>query len=528
MVPYAPEQSASSASNGGTQHNSSPPPSMTPAPPSVLSGAAPGTGSSGAAPGTGSSGAAPPSGTQTPLPTAVTAVSPTVAPSTTYANLGDSPDLRASSLYINRELSWLEFNARVLSEAESDSVPLLERLKFMSIFSSNLDEFFMVRLAGLKQQLTGEVGEIPADGMTVSEQLNAISGRVHELAARQDQSLRTVLLPKLAELGNVLVKPERLGPEALAGLDKRFHEEVFPILTPIAIDPGHPFPHLRNKSLNLGVMFMREGQLEAGFGVVQVPMMLPRLLEVTGMKSADGSVARHAYVLLEDLIARHVETIFPACGKRASTPSASRATSTSRSTRKKRRTSCRRSSRSSGGASAAMPVRLEVTGDPTPASLAKLVKALKLESRARRVPLDRRAQRLRSHDHLRARRPPRAARRAGGAAAGGDLARLRGRVRDLARGRRPGAPAVRVVRQPGRSHHPRGRRSRRPRDQADAVSRRWRFADREGARARRGRIGQAGHGDRRAQGALRRGVEHRLGAHPRAVAACTWSTASSA
>ena len=86
---------------------------------------------------------------------------------------------------------------------------------------------------------------------------------------------------------------------------------MFPILTPIAIDPGHPFPHLRNKSLNLGVMFMREGQLEAGFGVVQVPMMLPRLLEVTGLKSADGSVARHAFVLLEDLIARHVETIFP-------------------------------------------------------------------------------------------------------------------------------------------------------------------------------------------------------------------------
>jgi polyphosphate kinase len=122
-----------------------------------------------------------------------------------------------------------------------------------------------------------------------------------------------------------VVKPEQLEKDALEKIDQLFHSEVFPILTPIAIDPGHPFPHLRNKSLNLGVMFMREGQLEAGFGVVQVPMMLPRLLEVNGLKSADGTPSKHAYVLLEDLIARHVETI------------------------------CRRSSRSSAVASAATP-----------------------------------------------------------------------------------------------------------------------------------------------------------------------------
>jgi polyphosphate kinase len=378
MLPYAP---ASPASSDHPSVTPAPPPSMSSGPASVP---VPPTM------------AVPPSGAVTPLPTGTvsiagtngshgthataTAAPATIAPPSAYASLGDSPDLRAASLYINRELSWLEFNARVLSEAESESVPLLERLKFMSIFSSNLDEFFMVRLAGLKQQLTGEVGEIPADGMTVSEQLNAISTRVHDLAARQDQSLRTVLLPKLAELGNVLVKPERLGPEELAALDKRFHEEVFPILTPIAIDPGHPFPHLRNKSLNLGVMFMREGQLEAGFGVVQVPMMLPRLLEVTGLKSADGSVARHAYVLLEDLIARHVETIFPGVRQKG--------VYTFRVTRnfdleideeegqdllQTIQQELRRRERGNA-------VRLEVTGDPTPASLAKLVKALKLES----------------------------------------------------------------------------------------------------------------------------------------------------
>ena len=146
----------------------------------------------------------------------------------------------------------------------------------------------MVRVAGLKQQLTGEVGEMPPDGMTVNEQLAAICARVHQLAEQQNARSAMSLFPALAEAGVVLVKPERARRRALAALDERFHNEVFPILTPIAIDPGHPFPHLRNKSLNLGVMFMREGELEAGFGVVQVPMMLPRLLEVTGVKTPTG------------------------------------------------------------------------------------------------------------------------------------------------------------------------------------------------------------------------------------------------
>src|SRR5262245_35696881 len=222
-----------------------------------------------------------------------------------------APDLRANALYLNRELSWLEFNARVLAESENESVPLLERLKFHAIVASNLDEFFMVRVAGLKQQLTGEVGEIPPDGMTVSEQLNAIAARVHDLVNQQNTSLAGQLWPRLAEQGILLVKPESLPPEALAALDERFHNEVFPILTPIAIDPGHPFPHVRNKSLNLGVMFMREGELEAGFGVVQVPMMLPRLLEVSGVRTADGSLDKHGFMLLERVHARLVGAILP-------------------------------------------------------------------------------------------------------------------------------------------------------------------------------------------------------------------------
>jgi polyphosphate kinase len=309
-----------------------------------------------------------------------TPAAPPTGPSSGQAPPGtETPDLRSASLYLNRELSWLEFNARVLAEAENEAVPLLERLKFHAIVASNLDEFFMVRVAGLKQQLTGEVGEIPPDGMTVSEQLAAIAARVHDLVAQQNASLTGQLLPRLAEQGIILVKPESLPPDALAQLDERFHNEVFPILTPIAIDIGHPFPHVRNKSLNLGVMFMREGEVEAGFGVVQVPMMLQRLIEISGVKSADGSTAKHAFVLLEALIARHVGTIFP--GVRLKGVYTFRVTRNfdleideeeAEDLLQTIQQELRRRERGNA-------VRLEVAGEPTPASLTKLVKALKLD-----------------------------------------------------------------------------------------------------------------------------------------------------
>jgi polyphosphate kinase len=294
------------------------------------------------------------------------------------SSVGDA-ELSASVLYLNRELSWLEFNARVLAEADNESVPLLERLKFHAIVSSNLDEFFMVRVAGLKQQLTGDVGEIPPDGMTVSEQLAAIARRVHELTQQQYEGLYLNLLPKLAEQGIMLLKPEELPPDVLEQLDQRFQDEIFPILTPIAIDPGHPFPRVRNKSLNLGVMFAREGASEPGFGVVQVPMMLSRLLEVYGVPAPNGAPVKHGYVLLEDVIARHASTIFP--GVRFKGVYVFRVTrnfdieideeeaddlllTIQQELRKRER----------GNA-----VRLEVSGDPPAGSLKKLSKALKLD-----------------------------------------------------------------------------------------------------------------------------------------------------
>ncbi len=301
-----------------------------------------------------------------------------VAPSTPPLSPQEPPDLRSSGLYLNRELSWLEFNARVLAEADSEAVPLLERLKFHAIVASNLDEFFMVRLAGLKQQLTGEVDEMGPDGMTVGEQLSAIAARVHELVAAQSHGLAS-LLPRLAEAGIVFVKPADLPAQALADIDARFHNEVFPILTPIAIDPGHPFPQVRNKSLNLGVMFRREGTLEHGFGVVQVPSMLPRLFPVSGAKTPAGLPATRGYVLLEDVLARHVGTIFP--GARIEGLYVFRVTrnfdievdeeeaddllqSIQQELRRRER----------GNA-----VRLEVSGDAPAGSLAKLVKAFKLD-----------------------------------------------------------------------------------------------------------------------------------------------------
>ncbi len=210
------------------------------------------------------------------------------------------------SLFINRELSWLEFNARVLFEAADDRVPLYERLKFLAIFSSNLDEFFMVRVAGLQAQIFGEIGEVPADGMTAVQQLQAIAQRGHELVTESYRIWNKWVRPGLREAGIALVTPDELAPEDQAALDEHFRQDIFPVLTPIVVDPAHPFPHVRNKSINVGFMF--DNFLHGTgptFGVVQVPMTLPRLIRVP-LKGT-----RRAYVALENLILRQRSMIFP-------------------------------------------------------------------------------------------------------------------------------------------------------------------------------------------------------------------------
>ena len=219
------------------------------------------------------------------------------------------------SHYLNRELSWLEFNARVLAEGTSPDVPLLERLKFLGIFASNLDEFFMVRVAGLQAQTQRTITEVPPDGATPHEQLVAICQRAHQLVDSCYRTWNTEMIPALKRAGIVIVRPEELAPLELAALDDKFRAEIFPVLTPLAIDPGHPFPHLRNKTINLGIMFAREheGQ-ERGFGVIQVPAMLSRLIKV----HVEG--AQRAFVLLEDVIARHVTEFFPSTRLRGTYP----------------------------------------------------------------------------------------------------------------------------------------------------------------------------------------------------------------
>ncbi|HMJ11031.1 MAG TPA: polyphosphate kinase 1 [Polyangiaceae bacterium] len=211
-----------------------------------------------------------------------------------------------ASLFINRELSVLEFHQRLLGEAANPEVPLYERLKFLSFFSSNIDEFFMVRVAGLQAQLSGEIDELPPDGMSAEQQLTAISVRAHALLEEQYRIWNEQIRPELRAAGVALVKPEELAARDLAELDDHFEHDILPVLTPIAIDLSHPFPHVRNKSINVGVIFARrEHASEPSFGVVQVPTSLPRLIQV------ELAGARRVFTLLEDLILRHLGSIFP-------------------------------------------------------------------------------------------------------------------------------------------------------------------------------------------------------------------------
>ena len=210
------------------------------------------------------------------------------------------------SLFVNRELSWLEFNARVLAEASDDRVPLYERLKFVAIFAANLDEFFMVRAAGLQAQLSSDIDDVPPDGMTAEQQLAALGKRAHELVDEHYRIWNRGLKKELLAAGLALLTPDEIEPKELAALDEHFEKNIFPVLTPIAIDPAHPFPHVRNKSINVGLMFEKRTQTaEPSFGLVQVPATLPRLVRVP----VEGT--RRAFVALEDLIVRHRQRIFP-------------------------------------------------------------------------------------------------------------------------------------------------------------------------------------------------------------------------
>jgi polyphosphate kinase len=208
-------------------------------------------------------------------------------------------------LYINRELSWLEFNRRVLEEATDPGVPLLERVKFLAIFASNLDEFFMVRVGGLQQKVQAGIAVgSGADRMPPREQLERISQTVRALMAEAYRYLREEVRPALEKEGIIIRTARDLTDENRKYLREVFRREVFPVLTPLAIDPGHPFPQLLNKSLNLAVLLQRPRDKEKLFAVVQVPAVLPRFVALPADRG-------HALVPLETVIRLHMPDLFP-------------------------------------------------------------------------------------------------------------------------------------------------------------------------------------------------------------------------
>ena len=209
--------------------------------------------------------------------------------------------------FINRELSWLEFNARVLEEAQDASNPLMERVKFLSIFSSNLDEFFMVRVAGLREQAFGGVAaqDITADGYRAHSQLLKISGRTRELVEQQYNCFNEAILPALAEEGIHILSEEELDKSQRKITDEFFDRRAFPILTPMAIDPSHPSPRFHNRGLYLVALLHRTQGVGPPdlFAVVQLPQVLPRFINV-------GSLGSHELVLLEDILAAKLPELF--------------------------------------------------------------------------------------------------------------------------------------------------------------------------------------------------------------------------
>src|SRR6267143_874086 len=218
----------------------------------------------------------------------------------------------AARLFFNRELSLLEFHRRVLEEAFDRSNPILERLKFLSIFSANLDEFFMIRVSGLKEELDENVTELSPDGMTPGEQLKEIRTRVLPLVEAQARCLRDDILPELKKAGIEVLSYHELNQDQQADLDEYFSEKVFPILTPLAVDQSHPFPYISPLSLNLGLMVeappgyspadpkQRHGPR---FVRIKVPSVVPRLVPVGKLQTR--------FVLLEELIEANIAALFP-------------------------------------------------------------------------------------------------------------------------------------------------------------------------------------------------------------------------
>ncbi|MGK7871755.1 MAG: polyphosphate kinase 1 [Xenococcaceae cyanobacterium] len=214
--------------------------------------------------------------------------------------------------YFNRELSWLEFNSRVLQEALDSRTPLLERLKFSAIFSSNLDEFFSIRVSTLKEQVQAQISQLTPDGRTPKQELDDIEQRLRPLVTQQHQHWEQELRPQLASVGvRLLNYPDLKGEEQLY-LQDYFSKGVFPILTPLAVDPAHPFPVIANFSLNLAVVVKNPKTGEERFARVKVPDILPRFIPLPDQEQrSDGRQTIWTGVPLEQVIAQNLQSLFP-------------------------------------------------------------------------------------------------------------------------------------------------------------------------------------------------------------------------
>ena len=202
----------------------------------------------------------------------------------------DKKELQNPALYTNRELSWLLFNKRVLSEARDKQLLLFERLKFLSITASNLDEFFMVRIGSLVDMIHAEYTKKDIAGMSAKEQLDALMEETHKFAALQYSTYNRMLLPQLRANGlNFVEHHEQLTERQAQYVDEYFEENVYPVLTPMAVDSSRPFPLIRNKTLNIGALVAKKGEkdTEIEFATVQVPSVLPRVVRIPAAKEGD-------------------------------------------------------------------------------------------------------------------------------------------------------------------------------------------------------------------------------------------------
>jgi len=221
-------------------------------------------------------------------------------------DVADASDLHDPRLYINRELSWLAFNQRVLDQARFETHPLLERVKFLAIAANNLDEFFMIRIATLTRQVRAGVSTVSPDGMTVAQQLAAARSRAESMLREIAACWRDVLLPELADHGIHVLEARQHTPAIRACLADYFSTNICPVLTPLAFDPGHPFPYISNRSNSFAVVIADQGATK--FARVKVPDVLPRFIEVpAGISGSSGTVL----VYLEDVIRHNLGELFP-------------------------------------------------------------------------------------------------------------------------------------------------------------------------------------------------------------------------